>query len=165
MVYRDSTEIFRPSAAKTVRTVAHPTAFLDDTPPTGGWYYLVCAVDADGRCGGYSARVAVDGSGPSPVPDANLPRHLAITGVAPNPFNPRTTIAWDLPRRGQVRIAVYDLRGRLVRTLLDGQAEAGSHRTVWDGQDRHGRAAAAGIYFVRLSGAAGDRTRKMVLAK
>ncbi len=90
---------------------------------------------------------------------------MAITGIAPNPFNPLTSISFDMPQDGQVQLAVYDLRGRHVRQLADGQVSAGSHHVMWDGRDHSGRMVAAGVYFVRMNGPAGVLTSKMVLAK
>ena len=165
VVYRDTTAIFRPSAAKAVHTVAHPGHSFVDTPPAGDWYYLVAAVDSDGYAGGYSDRAYASGSGVTAVGEGQLPRTMAIAGIAPNPFNPRTTVAFDLPRAGQVKLAIYDLRGHLVDVLVDGQVAAGSHTAVWEGRDRSGRTAAAGVYFVRLNGPEGVLTSKMVLAK
>lgn len=96
---------------------------------------------------------------------ADLPRALAITQVAPNPFNPTTTISFDVPRAGPVSLAVFDVRGRLVRTLVDASLEVGRHRVTWDGRDAHGAAAASGVYFARLRDATARKTIKMVLAK
>ncbi len=74
---------------------------------------------------------------------------LALT-VRPNPFNPRTAIRFDLPAPGPVRLRIYDPRGRLVRTLVDGAAAAGRQEVVWDGCDVRGRATASGVYVVEL---------------
>jgi len=68
----------------------------------------------------------------------------------PNPFNPQTTIAFDLPRAGHVAIQVYDLRGRLVDRIDGGTMPIGAGQLVWRGQDRNGRSASSGIYFARL---------------
>jgi hypothetical protein len=165
VVYRDTAAIFRPSAAKVVFSVPHPGTTFDDTPPAGDWYYLVAAIDSDGYSGGYSDRVFASGGGVSAVGDSDLPRSMAITGIAPNPFNPQTTISYDLPRDGQVQMSVYDVRGRHVRVLVDGVVNAGRHSVNWDGRDQGGRSAAAGVYFVRMIGPAGILTSKMVLAK
>jgi flagellar hook assembly protein FlgD len=69
---------------------------------------------------------------------------------SPNPFNPRTTIHFDLPAAGPVRLAVYDVAGRLVRVLVEGETPAGSHEAVWDGRDASDRAMASGSYLARL---------------
>jgi hypothetical protein len=68
----------------------------------------------------------------------------------PNPFNPRTTIRFDLPAAGPVRLAVYDVAGRLVRVLVEGERAAGSYEAVWDGRDASGRSAPSGSYLARL---------------
>jgi hypothetical protein len=68
----------------------------------------------------------------------------------PNPFNAQVNLAFDLAGQGRVALHVYDLRGRLVRTLHDDWLPAGRHGFNWDGRDGSGRAAASGTYFYRL---------------
>lgn len=68
----------------------------------------------------------------------------------PNPFNPRTTIGFDLPQAGRVRLAVFDLAGRLVRTLVDEGRPQGSFEAVWDGRDAQGWEVGSGSYLARL---------------
>ncbi len=82
----------------------------------------------------------------------------------PNPFNPRTTIAFEAPTPGPVSLRIYDLSGRLVRTLIAGEAVgAGRHSRSWNGRDENGRPVAAGCYFYRLSSGIHSQTRRMVL--
>jgi hypothetical protein len=84
----------------------------------------------------------------------------------PNPFNPRTTIVFDLPRTDHVALQIHDLTGRLVKTLLSGdQKQPGSHRVIWDGTDDRGQAVASGIYLCRLETAEILATRRMVLMR
>jgi hypothetical protein len=91
---------------------------------------------------------------------------LNLDPNVPNPFNPSTTVWFDLPRTGGLTVGVYDLHGRVVRTLHTGVLEAGRHRVEWDGRDGAGDPAAAGVYLLRLQTADGDvRARKMTLAK
>ena len=100
--------------------------------------------------------------GRAPV-DASTPAatHLALR-AAPNPFNPATTLRFELPRTGAVRVAAYDLSGRRVRRLLDApRLEAGAHVLRWDGRRDDGRALPSGIYVLRLE-AAGMRTHRRV---
>jgi len=75
---------------------------------------------------------------------------LMLWAACPNPFNPRTTIRFDLPAAGNVRLAVYDVAGRLVRVLVEEEMVAGSQEAVWDGRDATGRAAPSGNYLARL---------------
>jgi hypothetical protein len=83
----------------------------------------------------------------------------------PNPFNPQTTIAFDLPETQGVRLAVFDVRGRRVRVLVDQPLEAGSHTVVWDGTDGQGRRVASGVYLYRIEAGPLHETRRMLLVK
>lgn len=83
----------------------------------------------------------------------------------PNPFNPRTTIAWDLPRPGDLAIKVYDVRGRHVVELRRGPASEGPGTVAWEGRDRSGRRVRAGLYFARLESDFGVEVVKMTLVK
>jgi flagellar hook assembly protein FlgD len=84
----------------------------------------------------------------------------------PNPFNPRTTIAFDLPRRQAVSLRIYDVGGRLVRTLLAGEVlDPGRHEVTWMGRDDNGRPMGSGTYFSRLEAEGFHATRRMVLLK
>ena len=93
----------------------------------------------------------------------NAPARLAQN--EPNPFNPSTTIRFDLERAGRVRCAVYDLQGRLVATLVDGERGAGANRVEWDGRADAGGAVPSGVYLYRLQGDGWVEERKMVLAR
>ena len=78
----------------------------------------------------------------------------------PNPFNPRTSIAFTLASEGRVRLDVFDVAGRHVATLVDGVKSAGRHSVAFEASSF-----SLGIYFYRLEGAAGVAPRKMVLLK
>jgi hypothetical protein len=91
---------------------------------------------------------------------------LRLHANAPNPFNPRTTIRFDLPAAARVTLGVYDLAGRLVRVLRDGELRpAGRHIAAWDGRDDAGRAVPAGVYVCRLEAGMEIETRRMVLVR
>jgi hypothetical protein len=83
----------------------------------------------------------------------------------PNPFNPQTTIHFDLARPGAVRLSVFDLSGRLVRTLEESSLPVGSHQRVWQGRDNSGRQAPSGAYYLRLETPDGVDHRKIMLLK
>jgi hypothetical protein len=84
----------------------------------------------------------------------------------PNPFNPQTTIWYELPAALPVDLQVYDLRGRLVRTLASGQVEAaGEHRIIWDGRDRQGRTVSSGTYLYRLDAGGNQLFGRMALVR
>lgn len=83
----------------------------------------------------------------------------------PNPFNPSTTISYELPARDHVRLDIYDVAGRRIVRLIDAFQEEGLHRIVWDGRDSNGSQVASGIYFSRLTAGGSTVTRKMVLVR
>ena len=102
----------------------------------------------------------------SPMATASMPR--ALTTLAqnfPNPFNPRTTIAYTVGTRAPITIEIFDASGILVRRLDEGVREAGSYSVEWDGRDAANRSVGSGVYFYRFSGVKGAETRKMVLLK
>ncbi len=90
---------------------------------------------------------------------------LALYPNHPNPFNPTTTIRFELAAAGRSALRIYDVRGALVRTLFDEAREAGPGIATWDGRDDLGRAVGSGVYFYRLTAAGESRSRKMVLLK
>lgn len=83
----------------------------------------------------------------------------------PNPFNPKTTISFSLPREERVTLAVFDAAGRRVKTLHDKVEGAGVHRVIWDGTDEAGRPVASGVYFYRMDAGKFSQTKKMLLVK
>ncbi len=165
VVYRDTAEVFVPAPAKALGQVAHPAATFTDTPPFAEGYYLVVAVDSQGHAGGYSGAIPFSSSGLSAAGDPLVPEVLGIRGIYPNPFNPTTTILFEVPKEGRIRLEIFDVRGRRVCGLVDAVLPAGSHRIVWKGQDERGSAAASGIYFARLGDGSRRVTTKMVLAR
>jgi hypothetical protein len=83
----------------------------------------------------------------------------------PNPFNPTTTIAFTLPRTSTVRLRVYNIRGQVVKTLMDGELGGGRHTVQWDGTDAAGRKVATGIYLYTLEAGGFRASKKMLLVK
>jgi len=104
-------------------------------------------------------------NGASPVDDSRLPAMTHLAANVPNPFNPRTTLSFTLATTGPTHLRIYDLSGRLVRTLLSDVLDAGTHEVLWDGRDDQGRAASSGAYFYRLGSAGEIRQRKMLLVR
>ena len=93
------------------------------------------------------------------------PHDFALYSAYPNPFNPSTTIAYDLPQAGPVALVVYDLRGREVTRLAEGRHEAGYHQVTWAGRDAAGREVPTGIYIARLNTPGYTKSIKMLLLK
>lgn len=99
------------------------------------------------------------------LPDSGAPTRTALTGVAPNPFNPRTTIHFDLARTDEVRLDLYNVRGEHVRSLLRGSLAAGRHSVSWDGRDDTGSTVSSGMYVARLVAAGVREQIRLTLLK
>jgi len=94
-----------------------------------------------------------------------IPSGFRLDQNYPNPFNPQTTIRFELTAAGAVRLAVYDVLGRMVAKLLDSDLSAGTHEVVFDGRGGDSASLASGVYFYRLTTEEGVLTRKMMLMK
>jgi hypothetical protein len=90
---------------------------------------------------------------------------LALEPNRPNPFYSSTQLAFSIPAATHVRMGIYDVTGRLVRTLLNQEMAAGGHSVFWDGNDLHGRAVASGVYFFSLELPEKTMKRKMTLLR
>lgn len=158
-----------PTTPRNVRLGSLPAsdvALVDDatllatTPPSetsGSVEVLVEVAGAVGSLpGGFTYETVTSVEGP--------PTDFALHANEPNPFSARTAIAMDLPRATPYRLTVFDVRGRLVREVVD---RAGPGRVIlrWDGSDRSGTPMASGIYFYRLESEGFSQTRRMVLLR
>jgi hypothetical protein len=94
-----------------------------------------------------------------------LPEMYALKQNMPNPFNPQTTITWQIPSDGWVTLSVYNTSGQLLRTLVKGSVKAGSYTSIWDGRDNKGRVVANGIYLYTLESGRYSETKRMTLLK
>ncbi len=100
------------------------------------------------------------------VPDDVVPSRHSLWQNAPNPFNPMTMIAYDVPAGGgHVTIEVFDVKGRLVTTLVDGPEPEGARTVTWNGTDVNGDEMATGVYFYRMTAGDETSTKKMLLLK
>lgn len=93
------------------------------------------------------------------------PPSYALWQNYPNPFNPATTISYDLPQTLQVRLVIYDLKGRQVRTLIDQRQMAGRYAISWDGHNDQGKAVASGVFLYRLQAGEFTQVRKMTMLR
>jgi len=125
--------------------------FGSDGAVTGaGWYVDDVRVESE----------FVDNSDP-----AVSPIRFSLNENYPNPFNPSTTISFSIPNAGRVDLAIFNLKGQRVKTLVKGELNQGQHSVVWNGQDESGRPVASGVYLYKLHGASEVMTRKMMLMK
>ena len=84
---------------------------------------------------------------------------------APNPFNPRTEIKFSLRQPGAAQLQVFDVRGRMIKNLIDQALPAGEHSVSWNGVDQNDRPVATGVYFYRLVADGRTLTKRMLLVK
>jgi len=123
-------------------------------PPSGGRIKLFREIMAKfGQCSGISEN------------KSSLPGAMTLHSNFPNPFNPVTEIEFDISAPQDVELAIYDITGHKVSVLISGPMNEGTHRVTWDGTDAMGKEMGSGIYFYRLTTAAGSLTNKMVLLK
>jgi len=90
---------------------------------------------------------------------------FALQQNYPNPFNPSTTLSFSLAKSGQARLAVYNTKGQLIRTLVDSELPGGQHSVVWNGLDDAGRSVSSGVYLYKLEANSASQTRRMLLMK
>jgi len=115
-----------------------------------------------------AARLAAEILGLGKIDDTDvnpLPSKFALRNNYPNPFNPLTTIAYDLPEKSRVILVVYDIMGQEVVRLVDTYSPAGYYKTVWDGRNSHGQPVSSGVYLYRIMAGNYSRTNKMILMR
>jgi hypothetical protein len=137
-------------------------ADFDLTGAANGMYDLV-VYNPGGSCTVAADAFEVTGA-PTGV-GSPIPAQFALRPNYPNPFNPSTTIRFDLASPGAVTLKVYDVKGALVRSLVDENREAGSYSLAWDGRNDQGNPASSGVYFYKLNAGGFSDVRKMTLLK
>jgi len=135
--------------------VEPPCRYEDrDVAKESEYFYRVIAVDRDGN------EIAF---GPVEVSTSRWPEMVTkLEPIWPNPSAGRAAISFALASPGQAKLAIYDVAGRLVKTIVDGNLEAGSHRAEWGGTDESGRRNLPGVYFARLETQGFTQTRKIL---
>jgi hypothetical protein len=97
--------------------------------------------------------------------DNNIPVITKLEGNYPNPFNPSTTIRFGVKEPGQININIYNLKGQLVKTLVNESLKAGYHSINWNGTDESGKVVSSGVYLYRMQATGINQTKKMMLMK
>lgn len=130
-------------------------------------YYVVSAV-YDSHESNFSNEVAVLDY-PSHIDSdkwSNAPSHYALEQNYPNPFNPNTTITYQVPQASYVNLSIYDVSGKLIKTIVDGETSPGNYSVNWNGKDDNGDAVSSGIYLYRLhTDKAIISTQRMILLR
>lgn len=162
--------VFAGTNTATAVPGTYPSATLSIAVPTG-FNSVVVHWDAPGvLCQDYGPIFFADNvtvtrattADPGSEPGRGLTR---LSSPVPNPFRTITTIQFDLPHAADAQLSVYDVAGRLVRTLVRGSVPAGSRSITWDGTDGTGRRAVAGVYVVRLETPGVQQHRRLLLLK
>jgi len=132
------------------------TSFLDATAPAGPVNYWLELV---------SPTAEHFWQGPLTVTGTSAPTSFSFAPGFPNPFVTETQLQYSLPTAGMVRVTVHDLRGRLMRNLVDERESRGTHAAFWDGRNDQGGRVAAGVYYARISYAGSVRTQKILVLR
>jgi hypothetical protein len=125
--------------------------------------YMVEAVYQYGRATSGAHQVLIDLAATSP--ESILPTVYQLYPSYPNPFNPDTRIRLDVPTNSTGSLQIYDMEGRLVKTLYSGTLSAGRYQYSWNSRDEQGRSVASGLYFCRFASSSYTATQKMMLIK
>jgi hypothetical protein len=159
-VYRSTDPGFEPGPGNLVDATAG-TEWTDPEYDVGGVYYKITALDHAGNESAPASPESTTGSDENPTP-----RVFALHQNAPNPFNPETVIRYDVPAPGgTVNLSVYDVSGRLVRTLVDAVQTAGRHSVRWNGKNGQGLSVASGVYFCLMTAPGFAEQRKLVIVR
>ncbi len=156
-IYRGNDPAFIPHSGNLVQEVA-TAAWQDNSDTPWQFHYKITAVDFSGNeSPAGEILIATD------TPEAG--HRFALLGAVPNPFNPSTLIEYSLASGGKVQLKIYDVAGRLIRTLVDDVMPSGKHSIRWNGRNQAGEAVASGAYYSLLR--SGDQVQKksMLLVK
>ena len=129
-----------------------------DLPGVDKVYYRLEQVDLDGSIAQSNVIEVLLGA------RMPLPTEFAVN-VYPNPFNPSTTISYDLPEAGPVTVVIYDVLGQQVRRLVSQVTSAGRYSIQWDARDNQGRGVASGVYIAKVDAGTSTLSQKMLLLK
>jgi len=139
----------------------------DDAPALNNVFSITVGPDGSLWFGTYQSGILCYHSSQSGTSDdkATIPGKYALLPNYPNPFNPMTTIIYDLPISTHVQMTIYDILNRQVKQIVDTQKPAGQHKVTWDATNDHGELVAAGLYFCRMEAEDFVNVIKLALVK
>ena len=168
--------IFRDTDAQNLKMVNTVSGVVTTISPISGGTVISPSLSPDGT------KICFEYRSPNELHILNLDQSLFSDGVVtpvasdtpaplpllanyPNPFNPQTTISFTLPESGNAELAIYNLAGQKIRTLISGETMAGAHEVLWDGRDDRGVPVSSGIYISRLRAGEQVISSRMMLVK
>jgi hypothetical protein len=134
----------------------------------GGLFSVLLTVTWEDNCGnqyGSEIQVWFDPSNLPTAAEGGPAAFYAMDQNFPNPFNPSTRVSYSIAAHEHVALAVYDVTGKRIRTLVNQRQTAGPHEATWDGRDDNGQSVSSGVYFYRITAGEFTQTRRMVLLK
>ena len=153
-VYRNGQELTQVSAST--------FTYIDQNLPHGDFEYMITAVYSTGESSPGNVQVI----NITTIDDESvLPLVTQLKGNYPNPFNPETTISFDLAKDSKVVIDIFNIKGQKVTTLAKDDFKAGQHNLIWNGTDQNGRNVSSGVYFYKMSTENYNSINKMILMK
>ena len=141
---------------------------IDLTAYAGSTRTLIFQFESDASVtaeGWYLDDISIARKTPSSIEEGLMPAVTKLHGNYPNPFNPETTVSFDLSEDSNVKLNIYDMKGSLVRTLLSGGVKSGSHKVMWNGKDNGNNQLSSGIYYISLETKDNNFTHKSLMIK
>ena len=142
--------------------VENPQFFDSDYDENQTIYYRATAIDKNGNQSDYSTIISTDVLN---VSNELLPSIHALYQNYPNPFNPLTTISYDLPIDSDINLIIFDINGRIVKSLYIGYQVAGSRSIIWDATNNLGDPVSSGMYLYSIQSEEFNQTKKMLFLK
>ena len=159
--------------AKSINSGTNADSFQRYLSEGSNYHFVVCPYYSSGNYKAFAKPSNsalgksgfVDNSKINSLSNSELPKKFELYTAYPNPFNPSTTIQYDLPESEYVEIAIFDIKGREIRSLVNAHNQAGQHQVVWDGRNDRGTSVPSGMYFYKITAGEFSETRKMTLLK
>lgn len=162
VLYRDT----QSGTQVPIRVIAaSQNAYDDQTADLGRtYYYKLRAVDIFGNAGPASNEIVVSTDSMTWIDSGETkPDKFQLMQNYPNPFNPNTTIRFQIPAGAMVDLSIYDITGKKIRQLVEGDYAAGSYTVQWDGKNFAGKTVASGVYYYRLRADTYDAVQRMIM--
>jgi hypothetical protein len=162
-IYRDTISGFMPGAANQIGT-SEVSTYTDSSLAVDTYYYVVSALDVNGNESEFSNEAEVTITGIKEL-KPNIPTVYALSQNHPNPFRTMTGIRYQLPKSGVVTIAIYNVSGQRIKTLVNELKDAGYYTVHWNGRSQDNQSVSNGVYFCRMVAGEYISVKKILLAR